>query len=289
MFSRQALFTLLALVAFAANSVLARLALADGSIDPLGFTALRIAAGGLVLLPFLRRGSGPLFPRSPEKLRGAAALLIYAGGFSLAYLSLTAATGALILFGAVQATMFGAALMRGERPGLFGWLGLMVAGAGLVWLLAPGVSAPDPLGAALMTVSGLAWGGYTLLGKGATDPAGTTARNFALASLPALVVLAVKASTSGFGEWTGEGIALALLSGALASGAGYLVWYAALRSLGTVQASVAQLSVPVLAALGGAALIAEPITLKLTLSSALVLGGIGLTLVRGERRASVRA
>lgn len=276
-------FTLLALVAFAANSLLARAAIgpgADGSaaIGPVAFTALRLAAGALVLWPWWRPGrrggrGGPQRERVPARriAAGATALVAYALPFSLAYVALGAATGALLLFGAVQLTMIGAGLRAGERLGPLRVAGLIAAFVGLVVLLAPGLSAPPPLAAATMLLAGVAWGAYSLIGRGEPRPIAATARNFAW-SLPAAAALAAWP-----GAWAGAsatGVALALTSGALTSGLGYVAWYLALPSLSRTVAATVQLSVPLVAALGALALLGEAIDLRFALASALVLGGI---------------
>lgn len=276
-------FTLLALVAFAANSLLARAAIGPGvdgsaAIGPVAFTALRLAAGALVLWPWWRPGrrggrGGPQRERVPARriAAGATALVAYALPFSLAYVALGAATGALLLFGAVQLTMIGAGLRAGERLGPLRVLGLIAAFVGLVVLLAPGLRAPPPLAAATMLLAGVAWGAYSLIGRGEPRPIAATARNFAW-SLPAAAALAAWP-----GAWAGAsatGVALALTSGALTSGLGYVAWYLALPSLSRTVAATVQLSVPLVAALGALALLGEAIDLRFALASALVLGGI---------------
>jgi drug/metabolite transporter (DMT)-like permease len=280
-------FTLLALVAFAANSLLARAAIGPGvdgssAIGPVAFTALRLAAGALVLWPWWRPGrrgdpapspaaSGD--PRVPARrtAAGATALVAYALPFSLAYVALGAATGALLLFGAVQLTMIGAGLRAGERLGPRRVAGLVAAFVGLVVLLAPGLSAPPPLAAATMLVAGVAWGAYSLIGRAEARPIAATARNFAWA-LPAAAALAAWP-----GAWAGAsaaGVALALASGALTSGLGYVAWYLALPSLTRTVAATVQLSVPLVAALGALALLGETIDVRFAVASVLVLGGI---------------
>ena len=206
-------------------------------------------------------------------------LFLYAVPFSFAYESLATGTGALILFGAVQATMLIAAVLSGERPGWLQWLGLLVALGGLVYLVLPGVSAPDPVGSALMTVAGIGWGFYSLAGRAATDPLGETAGNFAR-SLPMVVV--VSAASLGAMRVEAVGATLAVTSGALASGVGYAIWYAALPGLTATVAATVQLSVPVLAALGGVILMAEVVTLRLVIASVLILGGVALALLKGR-------
>jgi drug/metabolite transporter (DMT)-like permease len=263
--------TALALTAFAANSILARLALTETAIDPVSFTTLRIVSGAVVLWLILRARARPA--RSSAGWLPALALLAYALAFSLAYLSLTAATGALILFGAVQMTMIGWTLTRGESLSLRQWAGFLLAAGGLVWLLLPGLAAPPLGGAVLMMAAGVAWGIYTLMAKGTDDPVQTTAINFIRASLPAILISAV------FFNWARidlPGAGLALASGALASGLGYVIWYAALKHLQTSTAAVSQLSVPVITAIFGVGLLAEPVTQRLLLSGLVILTGIAL-------------
>lgn len=263
--------TALALSAFAANSLLCRLALRDQLIDPVSFTQLRLGAGALALLPLVlfNRSVRPRFKAADW--RPAAALFVYALGFSLAYVGLGVGAGALILFGTVQLSMIGLGLARGDRPGPLGWLGLAMAFGGLVWLVAPGLSAPPLWAAGLMAVAGLAWGLYSALGKAEAEPIYATARNFLLtAPLAAVLMLALPQAR----HLTAEGLGLAVASGVLASGLGYVVWYLALKGLSHLAASVGQLSVPVLAAAGGALLLGEPLGPRVLVATAVILGGI---------------
>lgn len=272
---RVALLTSLALIAFAANSILARAALTETAIDPVSFTAIRIVSGALVLWLIVRARPGLADGRG--SWGSALALFAYAIAFSVAYLSLTAATGALLLFGAVQVTMVSWSLFSGNRLTPRQWIGFALALAGLVWLLLPGLAAPPAIPAALMITAGVAWGIYTLRAKGAGDPTRVTASNFLLASLPALVVAIVFVSGASVDF---AGVVLASASGALASGLGYAVWYAALKHIQTSTAAVAQLSVPVITAIAGVGLLAEPLSLRLVLAGIAVLGGIALVVVR---------
>lgn len=280
--ARTALLTGLALTAFAGNSILCRLALVERAIDPVGFTALRIGSGALALLPLvgLRGRTDARWQPVP-----ALALFGYAIAFSLAYVTLDTGTGALLLFGFVQVTMLAAGWARGERPALTQMLGLVAALAGMGWLVAPGVTAPDPLGALLMAGAGIAWGIYSLLGRGAGAPATTTARNFLLAAPLGLASLLIAADRISISP---RGAALAVASGAATSGLGYVLWYAALGGHTRISAAVVQLAVPVLAALGGVALLAEEPTWRLAGSSLLTLGGVGLALAPGRWRARAR-
>ena len=275
--------TALVMAAFAANSVLARLALAGGHADALTFTAVRLASGagalGVLLAARGRRPTGGWV--------SAGALLVYAAAFSVAYLALPTGTGALVLFGTVQLTMIGWGLVRGERLRPVQALGLALALGGLVVLVAPGLGAP-PLGAALlMALAGAAWGVYSLRGRGATDPTAQTTGNF-LRAAPVAVGLALAGLAAGHAHLTPSGAALAVTSGALTSGLGYAAWYAVLPRLRATSASVVQLSVPVLAALGGVALVGEPLTARLALASAATLGGIALVVRRPRARRDVR-
>lgn len=270
----QLLLTLAALLAFAANSLFCRWALRSGVlIDPAAFTAVRIGSGALVLT---------LLARPKRSLRAgswlsAAALFAYAIAFSFAYVRLSTATGALLLFGAVQLTMFGVGLRSGERVDSRQGLGIAIAVSGLIVLLLPDATMPSPLGATLMTSAGIAWGVYSLRGRGVADPASVTAGNFLRASLPALAACAVFAPSM---RITPEGALLAVVSGALTSGLGYVVWYRALRAHSATSAAVAQLAVPVFASAGGAVILGEALSLRLLLSGLLTLGGIALTIRR---------
>lgn len=276
--ARTTALTGLAMIAFACNSLLCRYALRHTAIDPGSFTLIRLAAGAgmLWLIVQLRSRSRAGAGDWPSAL----ALFAYAAGFSFAYASLPAATGALLLFGAVQVTMVGHGLWRGER--LRGWqlAGFMLAAGGLVGLLLPGLSAPPLQGALLMLGAGVAWGVYSLRGKGAGDATRVTAGNF-LRTLPiALLVLLPWLARHLALDPAGVGAALA--SGALASGIGYAIWYAALPSLRATTAATVQLGVPVLAAIGGVVFLAEPVSLRLALASVAVLGGIALVITQGR-------
>lgn len=271
---RLFLLTALVMTAFAANSVLNRMAVGPGLIDPFAFATVRVAAGAAVLaaLAALRGGwriAGP--GRAP----GVIGLSLYLVGFSAAYLALDAGTGALILFGTVQVTMFAGAIVAREVVPPRRWAGAALAGAGLATLLVPGIGAVPPAGAAAaMVAAGLGWGIYSLAGRGAGDPLGATAANFLL-SVPVVAGLMVLLPGAGLAAATGAGLGLAALSGAVTSGLGYALWYTVLPALGAARGAVAQLTVPVIAAAGGAALLAEPLGLRFALAAALVLGGVG--------------
>jgi drug/metabolite transporter (DMT)-like permease len=266
--------TAAAMAAFAANSLLCRAALGPGLVDAASFTSVRLLSGALVLA-LLVRLSGRTAPVARD-LRAAAALVVYALAFSLAYTRIPAALGALLLFGAVQVTMVGRGLASGERPGRAEWAGIALSLGGLVVLTLPGLRQGDPAGALLMAGAGVAWGVYSLLGRSSRgDPLVANATHFATAVPLALLASLVSA---GFGapKLSAPGLGLAVASGALASGLGYAVWYAALRGLSSAQAALVQLSVPPLAALGGVLLLGEEVTLRLALSAAAILGGIAL-------------
>lgn len=267
--------TALAMLAFAANSLLCRLALRHTGIDPGSFTAIRLVSGALVLWLIVasRGGSRPM----AGSWVSATALFAYAAGFSYAYVDLSAGTGALLLFGAVQATMIGYGLRSGERLVVRQIAGLTCALAGLAGLLLPGVSAPPLGGALLMLGAGVAWGVYSLRAKGAGDPIRVTAGNF-LRAVPLAVALGV--AMLGWATIDLSGAALAIASGAVASGLGYAVWYTALGGLDATRAASVQLSVPVIAALGGIVVLGEPLSLRLVLASVAILGGIALVISR---------
>ncbi|WP_370194764.1 MULTISPECIES: DMT family transporter [Alphaproteobacteria] len=275
--------TVAAMIAFAGNSLLARLALADGAIDAAGFTGLRLVSGALVLAFILlkARGHTPVRWRTLEgSWASALALFVYALAFSLAYLKLGAAVGALILFAAVQASMIGWGLVRGERPGIREALGLVVAAGAFVWWLVPGLTRPDPLGTALMIVSGIAWGIYSLRGRGAADATRATAGNFIRTVPLALPLIALSLFQAGIG---GAGVLIAIVSGAVTSGLGYVLWYRALKGLTALSAAIVQLSVPIIAALGGVLFLSEDLGLRFVIAAGLVLGGIAFALSTRRR------
>jgi drug/metabolite transporter (DMT)-like permease len=276
---RVSALTAVALMAFAGNSLLCRLALRGGHADPAAFTLIRLASGAAALwlvLHVSRRDT-----RVSGDWRSATALFVYAIAFSFAYMGLSAGTGALLLFGAVQASMLLVGLMKGERPGPVQGLGLVLAVAGLVYLVLPGVEAPQPLGAALMLAAGGAWGLYSLRGRRAGDPTMATAGNFLRAT--ALAIVATLLSVSRL-EVDPIGWALALTSGVVTSGLGYVIWYTALKSLTATRAAVVQLSVPVITALGGVLLLDETFTLRLGLATCVILGGVALAIIGRQAR-----
>jgi len=270
--------TAAAMVAFAANSVLCRLALGAGLIDAASFASIRTVSGAVILGVILALRAGKM--RAKPNWRSVVTLYLYMVFFSFAYLSLSAGTGALVLFGAVQLTMFIVALRSGEHFSRVSWVGLTVAIAGLVYLVSPGVTAPDPLGAGLMAVAGIAWGFYSLVGRSAGDPAEATAHNF-IFSVP--LVVATSLIFLGDFQVSLAGAGYAIASGAIASGIGYVIWYAALRGLTATSAATVQLSVPVIAAIGGVVLMSEDVTVRLVVASVATLGGVALVLTQRNR------
>jgi len=268
------------MVAFAANSLLCRMALGQELIDPASFTTIRVLSGAatLGLLLALRRGD---YTRTEFDWRAVVSLFGYMIFFSFAYLSLGAATGALILFGSVQLTMFLFALRAGEHFSLVSWAGLGIAIVGLVYLVSPGVTAPDVLGAALMTVAGICWGVYSLRGRQIADPLQSTAKSF-LFSVPLVVVVSLFFLRDF--DSSPEGLGLAIASGAVASGLGYAIWYAALSGLTATRAAIVQLSVPVIAAFGGILILSEEVTVRLLVASTATLCGVVIVLAQRATR-----
>ena len=262
-----------ALVGFAANSLLTRAALSSGHLDAASFALGRVVTGALVLALFVRLRSTPTADSDPS-WGPALALAGYLAAFTLAYTRIGAAVGALLLFGAVQVTMVATGLIRGERPARVDWLGGGLAVLGLITLTAPGSSAPDVGGAILMAVAGVSWGAYSIQGRRSRRPLADTSRNFIRSALLLALPLACLAWPP---RGTLTGVALATASGALASGMGYTLWYAALPSLSAWRAAILQMLVPVLTAIGAAILLSEPITSRLLLSTCLVGTGIWLT------------
>jgi len=273
---RAIALTTAAMLAFAANSLLCRMALQHGGIDAASFGSIRLVSGAIALALIVRLQSrSRADPAGRADWLAAAMLFAYVAFFSFAYLSLSAGTGALILFGAVQLTMLGAGLRAGEMFGPVAWSGFVLAVGGLIYLVSPGVTSPPPLGAALMAVAGVAWGVYSLRGRGVADPLAATARNFVRAAPMALVLSALLAGSA---HADAGGIALAVASGALTSGIGYVIWYAALPWLSAMRAATVQLSVPLIAAFGGVIFLSEAITPRLAFASVAILGGIALVL-----------
>ncbi|MGA9853253.1 MAG: DMT family transporter [Gammaproteobacteria bacterium] len=282
-YARVLLLTALTMIAFAGNSLLCRAALGHSDIDAASFTTIRLISGALMLwlIVQIRRGSRV----GKGSWRSAAALFIYAAGFSYAYITLPASTGALLLFGAVQATMIGYGIWTGERLRYIQLAGLILAFAGLIGLLLPGVTAPSLLGSVLMLGAGVAWGVYSLRGRGAGNPIAVTAGNF-LRTVPIAIVLSA-ATFKGI-SMEADGFWYAVASGALTSGLGYAIWYTVLPALKATSAATVQLSVPVIAALGGVLLLGEHISLRLVLASIAILGGIALVILEKRSAYSVR-
>jgi drug/metabolite transporter (DMT)-like permease len=270
--------TTLAVFAFAANSVLCRIALREGTIDAASFSVVRVLAGAAMLLIITRPGRREVFAQG--SWRAAAVLAVYALPFAFAYTQLTAGTGALIMFGSVQITMIGASLASGERHTVTRWVGAATALLGLVILVLPGLTAPSPHSAALMTIAGVCWGAYSLLGRTTRDALSHTTGNFVRTS--PLVTLAALLFVRG-AHAEPVGIALAATSGAVTSGLGYVVWYAAVRQLSAMHAAIVQLAVPVLAAAAGVLLLSEAMSLRLVVSAILVLGGIAVAIAGGPQ------
>lgn len=277
--------TTVAMIAFASNSILCRLALAPGAIDAASFTVVRLVSGAATLL-VIALATGRARRRGAGNWNSGALLFAYAIGFSLAYVSLSIATGALILFGAVQLTMLAAAITAGERPQPLQWFGLAAALGGFVYLVSPGLEAPSPLGSLLMTTAGVAWGFYTLRGRGTADPISATTDNFVRAVPLVLVVGAVMLRDA---HATPRGLILAIVSGAITSGIGYVIWYVALRGLTATRAASVQLTVPVIAALGGVLFMSEAISLRLAIATATILGGVALVLAGREAQTTPAA
>ena len=267
--------TAIVMTAFAGNSVLNRLAVSDGAIAAEPFAVIRLASGALTLWAIAAwRGRGPAW----AGWIGPVSLLAYMAGFSLAYRGLDAATGALILFGGVQVVMFAGGLLSGERIAPMRWAGMALAMAGLLALLGPGAGAPRAVPAALMALAAAGWGVYSLAGRRAADPLGQTAANFLVATPLALPLLLMDA-----GPVTARGTALAVASGAVTSGLGYALWYAVLPRLAASAAALAQLCVPLIALVGGAALLGEWPGWRFAPAAALILGGIALGLTPSAR------
>lgn len=276
-YARKIFLTSLAMLAFASNSLLCRIALKNTGIDAASFATIRLLSGAIMLwlLVTIRRG----IQTGGGNWLSASALFIYAAGFSFAYISLPAASGALLLFGAVQITMIGYGIWSGERLLRLQLVGFLLAFGGLVGLLLPGLSAPPLFGSILMLCAGFAWGVYSLRGRAAGDPTQVTAGNFMRAALFAVfmsILMFNRASLNNVGFW------YAISSGALASGIGYAIWYTALPQLKATQAATVQLSVPVIAALGGIVFLGEPISLRLTIASIAILGGIALIILEKQ-------
>lgn len=279
-------FTALALIAFAFNSILNRLALGGNTIDASSYVSIRLMSGALALwlINGISKRDLSLFSTILPKIKPfsyvpAFYLFAYGVAFSYAYISLPSGTGAFILFGTVQITMLSSAILRGERPHFLEWTGLILAISGMAYLVFPGLSAPDPLGALLMLTAGIAWGLYTLKGKGVQDFLQTTTLNF-IFTLPMVLILNI--FTISHARLSSEGITYALISGSLTSGVGYSIWYLALRGLKTTQAALLQLLVPILAAIGGVIFLSENITTRLVQAGFMIIMGV-MVAILGKR------
>jgi drug/metabolite transporter (DMT)-like permease len=284
LFRRQsvAVTATLAMLAFAGNSILCRMALQDGAIDAASFSNIRLLSGAIMLIVLLGFTSKIKNLTQTGSWPSALMLFLYAVCFSYAYVDLAAGTGALILFGLVQATMIIAALLAGDRPSPVETLGWLGASAGLVYLVLPGIEAPSVAGTILMAIAGIAWGVYSIRGRGESDPLAATASNFARSLVFVPLVLA---GTYQSVDLTTNGVLLAVTSGAVTSGVGYVIWYAALKHMQTIQAALVQLSVPAIAAIGGVLFLSEALSQRLLISAALILGGISVALLRKPRSA----
>lgn len=263
------------MIAFAANSVLCRLALEENSIDAAGFTIVRLISGAIILLIIINLTNNKNIKSQKGSWAGGLMLFVYAITFSFAYISLETGTGALILFGAVQITMIFWSIFKGEKLRILEWSGVIIAFSGFIYLVLPGVSAPSPIGFLLMTTAGIAWGIYSLIGRNSISPFIDTTYNF-LRTLPLVLILLIISINNL--EYTFGGILLAILSGGIASGLGYVLWYNALGGLSATQAAVVQLFVPIIASFGGVILMSESITFRLIISAIFVLGGILLVM-----------
>jgi len=273
------LLTALTMVAFAANSVLNRFALAGDLIGPASFALLRVASGAVVLAALVWSRERRLANLGEVSVWSVLGLSVYALGFAFAYITLDTGIGALILFGVVQVTMFAGALISGERPGRWRWIGAGVAFSGLVYLLAPSASAPNPLGAIEMAAAGVGWGYYSLYGRTVKQPLQATAANFLLSVPLALLVWGVVWGMAATPQGTsGAGVALAVASGAITSGLGYALWYSVLPRIDATLAAIAQSTVPVIAAAGGILFLSETLTRGFIIASVLILGGVALSI-----------
>lgn len=289
---RTGVLTTTAMIAFAANSVLARLALANDSTPAMAYAGIRVVSAAIFLAAVLlwraRRQPGHStwrpWPHFGGSWAGAASFALYVVTFSAAYVMVQTAPGALILFGSTQLAMLGWAMLRGERPGSLVWLGMALALAALIYLLLPSLVAPPLAGAALMAVAGAAWGAYSLIGRASHSPLADTAGNFLRCAPVGILLIAIGLAQH---RPSPAGVIYGVLSGAIASALGYIVWYGVLPSLTRTSASLVQLTVPALAALGGVLFIAEPLTPRLLLATAGMMGGVALALLAGSRPASL--
>ncbi|MEM9179767.1 MAG: DMT family transporter [Pseudomonadota bacterium] len=267
--------TTLAMFAFAANSVLGRLGLVETEIGAGSFALIRLLSGAITLVIICALQAKKI----AGSVRGGAALLVYAGFFSYAYIALSAGMGAIILFAMVQITMLGWGMIQGERLSGLQWSGFGIAVVALVWLVSPSLEAPPVWAAAAMAIAGMGWGAYSILGRGVADPTAATSGNFVWATLLALPLFALAYWMMPEPLPPIEGILIAIVSGAITSGLGYVIWYQALKGLTSTRAGIAQLSVPALAAIGGVMFLAEPITWRFALATGAILGGVALAVL----------
>ncbi|MEL6858691.1 MAG: DMT family transporter [Pseudomonadota bacterium] len=272
---RLFLITALAMIAFAANSVLGRLGLVGTEIGAGSFALIRLISGAVMLAAICALQS----KRFTGSLSGGLTLLIYAVFFSYAYIALPAGMGAVILFALVQITMLGWGIASGERLSRLQWSGFAIAVLALLWLVSPSLEAPPLWAAGAMALAGIGWAAYSLIGRGAGDPTGATAGNFLWASALAIPIIAAVTLVSPEPLPPGDGIALAIASGAITSGLGYVIWYQALKHLTATRAGIAQLSVPAIAAIGGVLFLSEPITLRFALATSAILTGVGIAVL----------
>jgi drug/metabolite transporter (DMT)-like permease len=283
---KVAILTTVSMLAFAANSVLARLALSNGGIDPLGYTGIRLVSGAVVLAALVYFRTRPKMGTRMGSWSGAFALLLYAAAFSVAYVMVGAGPGALILFASVQIGMLSWAIFKGDRPVALQWLGMAVAFTALVYLVSASLVAPPLSGTILMVVAGLSWAAYCLVGGRSRSPMIDTAGNF-VRCLPIGIVLIVVGVF--MARPSVEGVAYAVASGAIASGLGYVIWYSVLPALSRTRAAFVQLTVPSIAAVGGVIFIGEPLTGRLVIATIGIIGGVALALLAAERKKSVAA
>ena len=271
--------TTLTMIAFAANSVLNRLALSDGDISPWSFTAIRFVSGAIILALIAR----PKIAYKAGNWPSAFALFLYGALFSFAYLSLSAGTGALILFAAVQITMIAGGLLSGERLSAVQWAGTAIAILGLIYLMSPSLETPPLIGGLMMMGAGIGWGLYSLRGKSAGDPVAQTGGNFIRTAFVCLILSPLVLYVIPAVNMTQKGVLLALTSGIVTSGLGYVIWYMALKHLTSIRAGIAQLTVPVIAAIGGMVFIAEPMTWRFTLTALIILGGVAVATMTRQK------
>lgn len=277
------LLTTITMIAFGANSIFGRVALEGDAIDPSSYSFIRLLSGAIMLAILVGVSSGVSKKNlNHGNIISALCLFAYAAAFSFSYVNIETGVGALILFACVQAVMIGWALYKGDRPSLFEWIGIVIAFGAFIWLVSPGLEAPDPIAATLMAISGIAWGAYSLRGKSSSDPLKATAGNFLLSVPMGLVLLFITISSS---QVTVYGVILAIASGAITSGMGYALWYKVLPQLTATRASIVQLTVPVVAGIGGLIFLSEPLTFRFVLASALILGGVAISIVMKANRA----